>query len=398
MNKFYFLFIITCIVCLMSCESDKSTSDNSNHSHINIEVNDLNDNTCISTTKGQYFKSFHRVQLESDTNTLVGNIDKVILSKDRIYIMDAKSTKAIFIFDKFGKFVNKITRKGQGPDEYIELLNMFYDEYENTINIISYSGIAGRFKIMSFDKEGNILKKQIPVDCHFREVEKLDNENYVFHSANQSSISGNAMDVSVYSGRLKRLYDGIKIHPAWLNKSTTASPKLFKSKSGCIFATSIQSTDVYQIKSHCISKCYHYDFKGLTYPDELRTPEKVNDMARNFQINNYVSDLKDFYDGENFVASIVLFKGEYRIIFYDKSDQSVNSYALRMNPLEYDSFGRYVNINNSYLITTIESSSFVKLFANPPKGFEKEVEAIKKQLSIPISEEDNPILYIYEFE
>lgn len=97
----------------MSCESDKSTSDNSNHSHINIEVNDLNDNTCISTTKGQYFKSFHRVQLESDTNTLVGNIDKVILSKDRIYIMDAKSTKAIFIFDKFGKFVNKITRKGQ---------------------------------------------------------------------------------------------------------------------------------------------------------------------------------------------------------------------------------------------------------------------------------------------
>ena len=374
-------YLFCLLLILLSCNLSKDKTMFSN-ALIDIEVTDLDKDICISTTKNQYFKSFFRIQLESDTNMLIGDISKVILKDDRVYVMDNKITNSLFVFNRNGRFVNKINRVGQGPEEYIDLLDMFYDEYENTINILSWTGLI----------------VETPVDLRFFQAERVKNGNYIFHSKNQSSLPGRTMDVSVYSKSMKRLYDGVPILPDWLNKTSTSSPGLFKNRKSEVFCTTSYTTDVYHIGTDSISLRYHYDFGKFAYPKEFNTPAKAEEMIYNFQINNYVTDLKDFYEGEKDVVSIVLFKGQHRMVLYNKSTKQVNSYTLIMNPLEFDSFGSYININNGYLIASVSAASLFGLFSNPPSGMENEVKAIKDQLIYPIKEEDNPVLYVYEFK
>ena len=58
--------------------------------------------------------SLSYIKLATDTSNLIGVIDKIIPLKDRILIVDI--TQTIYIFDKSGKFIRKINKKAEGPE------------------------------------------------------------------------------------------------------------------------------------------------------------------------------------------------------------------------------------------------------------------------------------------
>jgi hypothetical protein len=55
------------------------------------------------------------IPLETNKDCLIGKIDKVIFSNNRIYVLDKRRARGVFIFDGQGKFVNKIVPNGKGP-------------------------------------------------------------------------------------------------------------------------------------------------------------------------------------------------------------------------------------------------------------------------------------------
>lgn len=389
------LFVIA-LCSFLSCDLNRDNSIIDMDSGIKIKIEKLDDLKTISASKDKYFKSFRRIQLESDTNMLIGNIDQLVLTNNRIYIMDSRITHSLFVFSKDGSFVNKISAFGQGPEEYVDMRDMFYDSYENTINLISWV-TGNRYKIMSFDKDGSKLVKQMPIDLRFNEAERTNDGLYVFHSKNSSNLPNIKTNISVYSKTLQRLYDGLPISLEWLDRGWSARSDLYKDKNGNVYCTSEYTTDVYQIMPDSLQLCYQYDFGKYTYPDEFKTPERVSEMARNFQINNYVTGLRDFYEGENFVISCILFKGSYRMIAYDKVTNEVNVYDLLDNPFASDSFGSFVCFSGGCAVASLSAESFVELFENPSIFRKKAIDDLKRQFERPIKSDDNPILYIYEF-
>lgn len=60
--------------------------------------------------------SLSYIKLATDTSNLIGVIDKIIPLKDRILIVDKDITQTIYIFDKSGKFIRKINKKAEGPE------------------------------------------------------------------------------------------------------------------------------------------------------------------------------------------------------------------------------------------------------------------------------------------
>jgi hypothetical protein len=60
------------------------------------------------------------VYLEYTNESLIGEIGKVIVSDDRIYIHD-RMTARILCFERSGSFINAFGKIGKGPDEYINL-------------------------------------------------------------------------------------------------------------------------------------------------------------------------------------------------------------------------------------------------------------------------------------
>jgi hypothetical protein len=62
------------------------------------------------------FKKIEYIGLETISTSFFGTPDKIVLAKDRIFILDKTDAKAILVFDRNGRFVNKLVYGvGKGP-------------------------------------------------------------------------------------------------------------------------------------------------------------------------------------------------------------------------------------------------------------------------------------------
>lgn len=138
LNTFLFIF---CIV-ISSCK----INDHNQVPTININP----DLKTISCSVSEILSNIKIVHLETTPNNLIGYFSSLIFvnAKNIIY----KSENRIIIFNHQGKFLNKIDRKGKGPEEYENIINVFVDPQEEYIFIVDYKNV----KIYNF--EGKFIK------------------------------------------------------------------------------------------------------------------------------------------------------------------------------------------------------------------------------------------------
>ena len=212
--------------------------------------------------------------------------------------------------------------------------------------------------------------------------------HYVFHSKNASNEPDITMNVSVYSETMLRLYDGLPIRAGWVNRLASGDRSLCRDKDDNIYCTSDYTTDVYMVTTDSLWHCYHYDFGKYNFPKDLNRPEIIEKMGRAHQLNDYVLDLEDFYKGENYVVSSVLFKGRYRIIIYDEETQTINSFIA----------SGFKCFSDNNMVLSTPADTYTHLFTNPSIIGDEQTKELKKHFKYPLREEDNPILIIYEFK
>lgn len=104
---------------------------------------------------------FKYVPLETTKASLFGNIDRMEIYKDRIYLSDYFSAKGVLIFDLNGKFISKAGTNGNGPGEIISADMMFIDSYNDYIVIVDKM----QNKLVYYSLLGEYVK-EIPFAIH----------------------------------------------------------------------------------------------------------------------------------------------------------------------------------------------------------------------------------------
>jgi len=125
------------------------------------------------------------VRLETHNSNLIGRIDQLLLCDTFIVIVDKRIAKSIFVFNYDGKFLNRISRLGNGPGEYL-LINHVAINDNNEVCILD--NIKGRVSL--FDISGKYISSH---DLPFKsaKMEFLGNDNILFDVQDCSPISGN---------------------------------------------------------------------------------------------------------------------------------------------------------------------------------------------------------------
>lgn len=95
------------------------------------------------------------IKLETSKECLLADIDKIKYHNKKLYILDRRVSKSLFIFDLEGKFINKIKRIGRGPGEYTLLQNFFIDKKNNQLVLFS-----DNHKLLYFDCTGKYLSER----------------------------------------------------------------------------------------------------------------------------------------------------------------------------------------------------------------------------------------------
>ncbi|MEP2346701.1 MAG: 6-bladed beta-propeller [Algoriphagus sp.] len=137
-------FIILALV-LVSCGYKQQTNTNNI-----ISISDT------SLTDDLELNKIRLLKLKSNTFAQISSIDKAVFTADRIFILDKMIGNAIFIFDLEGNFINHIFRIGEGPGEYRDIENVFWNAFTNELVLIPMDFK----KKLYFTPEGNYLREE----------------------------------------------------------------------------------------------------------------------------------------------------------------------------------------------------------------------------------------------
>lgn len=164
--KYYILLFIS--MFLIGCNSnEKGMANEFNHSSINlsdkvIEVSQLPLSDAV--------RKVEVVPLETTDESLLDEITMVEVTDESIFIC----SKEILRFARNGKFLNKIGRKGEGPEEYTYINDIQIDESKGEVYVITTAN-----GILVYDFEGSFKRQVINHTSLARLFLSINNRQYL---------------------------------------------------------------------------------------------------------------------------------------------------------------------------------------------------------------------------
>lgn len=196
MDKYLYVVLLA-LVILSSCQhgsrnydhlgiSDHYQSDNPKK----IDLSDLEVGS--AALYSEYFISVKYVPLEATSNSLVGEISKLMVSKSGEYIVFCDRDKSIIRFSSEGKYLNNIGLVGHGAKEYEWPTCVAYDEFRD--QVIVYD--CAKQDLMYYEIDGTFLNK-IHLPKAISSFEVID-ENHMVLNLNYRGEYPNVHDLYNY--------------------------------------------------------------------------------------------------------------------------------------------------------------------------------------------------------
>ena len=164
-NTLLFLF------CFISCSQEK----------YKIRLDSLSDiKKGVSYSLDSVVYKVDTVYLETTDSCLIDGISS-IKEMDGYYYITSEKNQALYKFRKDGRFISKIGTRGQGPGEYISLRQIELDHDNKWIYNLDYFGCH----MLVFDSNGNYLKSyDLPSEYDYNTFALRDDGIYYFSCYN----------------------------------------------------------------------------------------------------------------------------------------------------------------------------------------------------------------------
>ena len=185
------------LMCVSSCINNPS-SETTTISTLKIDLSNVTQEKKIS----EILTDISLVKLETTPNSLIGDINKIFVTKNLIYISDGLS---VYLFGMNGQFKKRLHQNGKGPGEYTGISDFVVDE-NNTIEILN----SGLQKVIRYDSSFSYID-EYRINRYAMNMALLNSGERLFHCGNDAS--GNQYDkiLQYEKGKQKNKY--LKISP-----------------------------------------------------------------------------------------------------------------------------------------------------------------------------------------
>ncbi|MDD4385954.1 MAG: 6-bladed beta-propeller [Bacteroidales bacterium] len=198
MKKKYLLlsFLVPSILTIITLNSCVTKLDNNEITKIEVNLRSALPEKIIS----EIFSEISLVKLETTPTSFMGEINKIFLADNKIYVSDGSS---VYLFTRNGKFLKRLHNPGKGPGEYTEIYDFIVDK-NKTIEILN----SGMQKVLRFDSSFNYID-EYKINRYSLNMALMDDDVRLFHCGNDAPVGQN--DKILKFARKKQIGHYLKI-------------------------------------------------------------------------------------------------------------------------------------------------------------------------------------------
>ena len=336
------------------------------------------------------FDKISFLRLETNKNCMIAVIDDVLFMENSIAVVDKNMSKAVFLFDYNGKFVNRLSYLGNGPREYLNINHVF----KVTNSIIA---IQDRMKdvVLYFDDKGTFLyqTKGLQYGCDIecigcnriavdvRSVGGINNpktEDYAFVVSDSLYQKVYAVGTDTYSEKL----------------NYGATKRLFR-YNDIVYGIPNFENYVYQFDSEGVCVKYVLDIISDDVSDfRYSTREELKQLEQRYPFFK-----GHFYEFDNYSCFVIKSASFNAYILYNHQTKDVylldSEYA---NPLITFFWNPYmVDAGNAFVTSSLPAT----LLSYKEQFYDGVSVEIRKDLDLLYNDmkvDDNPVLFFYHLK
>lgn len=162
-------FLSLCILFFNSC-ANKIDDKEENTLYVDLE-------NAGNVSLWDIFSHIELIPLETTNESLIKDINKLILYDDIYYLLDYRNS-TILMFDSSGNFLYKINDKGDGPQEYLDISDFEINKENNMLSVLAPVNNS----MYEYDLKGNFTNKYKLPDIRgaYKSFFSLNNDTVVF--------------------------------------------------------------------------------------------------------------------------------------------------------------------------------------------------------------------------
>jgi hypothetical protein len=187
------VFGCTLFMFFLSCQHVANKSSNILSIQIrkeNFEKSKTNLSSIIKVTE--------LIPLETSKDCLIGRVDKILISKNRIYVLDKERAKSVFVFNRKGRFINKIISNGKGPSDILAPTDIIIHPLMNGIMVLDRT--LG--KINTYN-EDCVYKETLSLKFHPTHFELIGADKFAFATQGEHFLTITDLQGQILSSYFK---------------------------------------------------------------------------------------------------------------------------------------------------------------------------------------------------
>lgn len=259
-----------------------------------VETISLDPTNLQKVDDSNLIKEITFLKLSANDDAIIGSIWNLQITEDRIYVLDAFNSVALFVFDKEGELLFKIDNYGRGPGEFMGPYAFTVDRYEN--QIIIFDG-RGR-KLCFYDiEDGSFIEERMIK----HEISRLaaTKDRYIFYLNN--SVTGNTKHNLIITDKEFSIKDErLEIIPDMIGYQLEL-PVNFSSYNNNLFFTAPADYNIYRssIDEESFEKYLKIDFGKRNLPASYYE-QFDNNQRRKEEIGTSANSISNYFETDNF--------------------------------------------------------------------------------------------------
>jgi|GEM_PF-5660923 len=328
------------------------------------------------------------VALETTEKNYIKQVEQVFLIDTFIVVWDSKSNE-VFTFNNKGKYLYSIGSKGQGPEQYGKIEDVYVDYINKTISILDNT----KQTAISYNIQGNFIKAdKIPF---FAYAFKPTKNGYWLLNYAQNKDRNILIYMDKETGNNSKGYLKSDFNLTLMNTNN-----FIEDSNGNTFFHFPNENTIYLLDEHSLQPYLHFDFgKGANPFKDINT-QAYQDFLK---MNKYIGGINRVYIYKNHLFfSFSKFNGinnniEQFNTYVTLSDLKVTNYNYSIkhsNKIGVSPLPDIVGLSKGKLVYMINPNIL------PPKLINKinDSKANYNLSDLEINNDSNPILIIYNLD